>query len=142
MLLDAAAPPLMIWNESHSVGYESIDEEHKRLIELINLLQNAVTHDKGQDVLGYVLDELIAFTQSHFPSEERLMVAYHYPLMATHQARHAAATCRLVRLRAQFTAGRPPSILLVIQELEDWLADHIQVSDIALGHFLAAMTCE
>ena len=69
------------------------------------------------------------------------MLAYRYPLMATHKARHVAATRRLVQLRAQFTAGRPPSILLVIQELEDWLAGHVQVSDRALGKFLAAMTC-
>ena len=131
-----------IWQERQSVGYAPIDDEHERLFDLIQLLRDAVSRDNGREVLGYVLNELITFTQAHFASEERLMLDHHYPLMATHQARHVAATRRLVQLRAQFAAGRTPRILLVIQELEDWIADHIQVSDKALGSFLAAVTCE
>jgi hemerythrin len=44
--------PLFAWDESLSVGYEPIDEQHKRLIALINKLHDAMIEGKGQEVLG------------------------------------------------------------------------------------------
>ena len=140
MLTDDCAMPLISWNESLSVGYEPIDEQHRRLIELINMLQDATTHGGDQHVMGDVLDGLIEYTRFHFATEERLMEAYKYPLNALHTKAHTELRRRVVALRGQFTAGKPVISVNVQLFLKDWLASHILRSDMALGSFLAAST--
>lgn len=39
--------PLIQWNESLSVGVVEIDRQHRKLVELINDLNNAMRQGKG-----------------------------------------------------------------------------------------------
>ena len=132
--------PLIAWNESISVQYDLIDEQHKTLFALINQLHDAMVQDKGQQVVGEVLDGLIEYTRSHFAMEERLMQTYEYPLRESHTRMHAGLTRRAVELRGKYVAGQPVLTMDVMLFLQAWLMDHIQGSDKTLGNFLAATT--
>jgi hemerythrin-like metal-binding protein len=129
---------MMPWNASLSVSYEPDDMQHERLTELINLLHDAMTLGRAHQVLGYVLDELVAFIRSSFVAEERLMDAYDYPLHELHSRRHRVLTQEVVSLRGRFAAGKPIRIADVLLFLQSWLVGHIQRSDRVLGRFLAA----
>ena len=130
--------PRFAWNESLSVGYEPIDEQHKRLIALINQLHDAMIDDKGQEVLGEILDGLIAYTRSHFAMEERLMHAHDYPLSDGHKRMHSDLVRKAVEFRGQFVAGQPVLTEDVMKFLQEWWTKHVQGSDKTLGSFLAA----
>ena len=57
---------LIKWNDSFSVNVVKIDQEHKKLFEMVNELTDAMKAGHGKDVLGNILDRLISYTAFHF----------------------------------------------------------------------------
>ncbi|HAX91772.1 MAG TPA: hemerythrin, partial [Rhodospirillaceae bacterium] len=63
---------LIIWSPSMSVGVDILDDDHKRIMVLINKLHEAMLEGKGKKLLGEIFDGLIAYIKLHFDSEEAL----------------------------------------------------------------------
>ena len=63
-----------IWNESFVTGVALIDEQHKRLVELINQLGESQSRD-SQDAkaIESVFRQLVDYAHTHFRDEEELM---------------------------------------------------------------------
>ena len=61
---------LITWNNMLSTGVTEQDNQHKKLIDLINQLNDAMQAGKGSEVLGKVLAELVNYTVFHFGYEE------------------------------------------------------------------------
>ncbi|MGB8601663.1 MAG: hemerythrin domain-containing protein, partial [Rhizomicrobium sp.] len=69
---------LMHWNENLSVGVDSIDADHKKLVGMVNDLFDGVKEGKGIETVGHILDGLIAYTVEHFDREERYFAQTSY----------------------------------------------------------------
>ncbi|MCW2276165.1 bacteriohemerythrin [Rhodoblastus acidophilus] len=122
--------PLMTWNEKMSLGVVGIDNQHKKLVGLVNELYDAIQAGKANAVLGRVLDELVAYTESHFRGEEELFSRARYPCSAEHKREHDALTGRVLEIQAKVRAGVQGTLSLeVMNFLKNWLIDHIQGSD-------------
>lgn len=130
--------PLIPWDASLSVGYEPIDAEHMRLVTLINQLHDAMALGWGQQIVSYVLDMLVDYTQTHFATEERLMAFHDYPAAADHKQAHDDLTRQVLELRSQLASGQPVVTVDVMEFLKAWLMDHILGTDMALGSFLTS----
>ncbi len=124
------------WSESMSVGVELIDSDHKALIDLINLLHEAVSGEDNEQSLQDVFDRLIAYTEIHFSREEKVMQACGFPGMTTHQDEHAEFTGRVYEIRAKLQSGddSPISNELLVY-LKGWLNAHILIQDMAYKPF-------
>ena len=48
------------WNEHFSTGLKTVDEQHKKLVTIINSLANHVAHKSNEDKLCAIFDELIS----------------------------------------------------------------------------------
>ena len=127
---------LLSWNEQLSVRHGTIDREHKRLIELINQLNEAMIMGKGRDMISQVLDELIDYTQNHFAREEGLMRQHAYPFEAEHRQMHKDLVSEVNLLKKRFDAGESVVSQEVMSFLKDWLTNHILNVDKKLGDFL------
>jgi hemerythrin len=53
---------LIAWSDSISVQVAEIDQQHKKLIAMINELSAAMKAGKGNEVLGKIADSLIGYT--------------------------------------------------------------------------------
>lgn len=53
--------------------------QHKKLVSMVNEMYQAMSQGKGNDVVGKVLNDLIAYTRTHFAAEEKLMQTNGYP---------------------------------------------------------------
>jgi NNP family nitrate/nitrite transporter-like MFS transporter len=80
--------PLMTWNEELSVGIEGIDRQHRRLMRLINEVDELVQEHKTYEQLAPVLDELIDYAEGHFSHEERLLEDNDCPDIRKHKKAH------------------------------------------------------
>ena len=63
----------IIWSKDFSVGCEAIDEQHKKIVELINILivhHNASVHS---ETIAYVINELMLYSLHHLEYEEKLL---------------------------------------------------------------------
>jgi len=127
---------LMEWNSGYSVGVAEIDGQHKRLIEIVNNLYDAMLAGNWKGALAKILDELIGYTQVHFATEEKYFDMFGYSGAAVHKQEHAAFVEKVAEFRSAFANGRAALSIQVMQFLSDWLREHIQGSDHKYGHFL------
>lgn len=126
----------LTWDKTLSVDVPEIDEDHRRLVDLYNILNHAVAEGDSPEYIAAVTDELIACTIWHFRHEERLMLRHGYEGLAEHRAEHEdlIASARELQQRLQ-DAGRSVSNQEV-EFLERWLVGHIFGADMKLGAFL------
>jgi hemerythrin len=126
----------MEWSESLSVGVSEIDNQHKQLIKLINLLFDAMGKGQGKEILSKTLSELINYTKMHFANEEKYMQMYKYSYYLSHKAEHDKLTKQVLELNQEFNSGNTLITVKVMNFLKDWLKTHIQQNDVKFGHFL------
>ncbi len=58
------------WNKNYSVGISIIDEEHKKLIGILNKIIYAKEHNVNPEELEEVLREMTDYSVTHFTTEE------------------------------------------------------------------------
>ena len=68
-----SARNFLAWKDEYSVGLDSIDQQHRKLINLINQLTTAVEYSTGEEFEREALAELVDYTKTHFSYEEGLM---------------------------------------------------------------------
>ena len=135
--------PLMQWNEKMSVGVSTFDNEHKKLIDLVNALHDGIQANRTPDVLGKVLDGLISYTATHFKHEEEFFAKSGYPASAEHKKEHDDLTRQVLDIQAKFKGGATGTLSLeVLAFLKKWLIGHIQGSDRKYGPHLNAKGCK
>ena len=128
---------LLEWNDALSVGFAEIDGDHKKLIGMVNDLNDAISAGHAADVIGEVLEDLIDYTAWHFRHEERLMQTYGYPEYLAHKAEHEELVEAATTLQAKFANGDPDVASSLMPFLKDWLTNHILGTDKKTGQFLA-----
>lgn len=117
------------WSENLSVKIKSIDEQHKKLVLLINNLHDAMRAGKGKDVLGPILDELVSYTKTHFTYEEGLLSKAGYMELQGHKREHTALIDKVEELQKKYKAGNTTITIETMTFLKDWLNGHILGTD-------------
>lgn len=124
------------WKSSYSVGIPSIDEQHKKLVDLLNSLWDAMSHGHGNEVCGKILNELVNYTMTHFETEERIFAKYAYPDAAAHKFEHEKLRERVKILRADLQSGKAQLSIQLADFLKEWLTHHIRETDMKYSQFL------
>jgi hemerythrin len=118
------------WTENLSVGVPRMDEHHKKLVDLINQLFDAMSGDATATV-DSVLADLLDYTRYHFAEEEKLLAACSYPDLEEHQAVHRAMVKEVLDMRErQLAAPASVSASETMDFLSKWLMRHIIGKDL------------
>ena len=125
------------WSDSYSVGIKKIDLEHQKLVAFLNELYDAMQGGKGKDVLGKVLENMVAYTKTHFATEERLMAQHKFPEYEEHKAVHEKMASKVLELNQQYQSGALNSPIQITNFLKNWLSKHINETDKKYGPYLA-----
>lgn len=120
---------LIEWTPALSVNVKAVDEQHQKLINLINDLDNAMAKGRGRDVMGKIVTELEDYTNTHFSFEEVCFATFNYADAASHKAEHAKFVSELTRFKADYDASKLGLSMTVMQFLCDWLKKHIVGTD-------------
>lgn len=126
----------LVWDKTLSVEVEEIDDDHRRLVDLFNILNHAVSEGDEKRYIEAVLEELIACTVWHFRHEERLMLAHGYPGTEEHKTEHRELIDSAVALQQGFLREGKQVSSEDLEFLEHWLTGHILVADMKLGSYL------
>lgn len=124
------------WDDSYSVGIKVIDDDHKKLMQLINNLQSSVLYPTDEAFERAALDELVAYTKYHFKREEEMMQEYGYPDFDDHKKQHEAMIETVGRYLERYEKDREGTILELNLMLKDWLIKHISGTDQEYCEFL------
>lgn len=120
-----------------TVGIDEIDEDHRRLVDLFNMLNHAVSERAAPDYLAALLEELINCTVWHFSHEERLMLQHRYAGYAEHKSEHQELVESVRQLQKKILESDGFDADADLEFLENWLTGHILSNDMKLGSYLA-----
>ncbi len=123
--------PVIEWNDTFSVGIESIDIQHKKIFELINRAHDAAGSPHSRDILHSIFDELFSYVLVHFNYEENLMEKYEYEDLFIHRESHENLKRKVQEYHKRLNEGEPVSTHETLGFLLDWLTGHIQKTDMA-----------
>jgi hemerythrin len=127
---------LLAWKEDYSVRVRRFDDQHRKLIDLVNKLHEAMKNGKGTEILGDVLSSLAAYAQTHFSDEERIMLMNRYPGFTDHKRSHDQLVARVRDFQKQVGKGNATVSLDLMNFLKEWLLQHIQGVDVQYGPYL------
>ncbi|MBI5108217.1 MAG: bacteriohemerythrin [Rhodocyclales bacterium] len=131
------------WNSNFLTGLTEVDEQHFRLVDLINRFGNLVMRQEGAlpDELEQVFAELADYARYHFSEEESLMVATHVDErhVAQHTHAHQSFLDEVTQLHKGLAPGNSGAARSLLQFLTHWLAYHILGSDQFMAKQMAAI---
>lgn len=126
----------LTWDDSYSVGIAVLDEDHKRLLNLINQLQTAAHYKTSDKYEKEAFDALLDYTKNHFQREEELMEKYEFPGLDAHKQQHQAMIDEVSRLISAYQESPDVTIEKTIRYLQEWLIKHINGTDKEYSGFL------
>jgi len=126
----------LVWDRTLSVDVPEIDEDHRKLVDLFNMLSHSVAEGEPASYIEAVMEELICCTLWHFRHEERLMLKYGYEGFVEHKSEHEDLIGSAKALQQQLLQESKPVLGEDIRFLEHWLTGHILGTDRDLGSYL------
>ena len=123
------------WKNEFSVGVKEMDEQHKKLLDMINRLieeQHTLTDPK---TIADLLTEMTDYAQVHFQAEEFLMAEYGYEQISAQEKQHQAFIDKTISFYSASDIG--PNVLSValLDYLGSWLVGHILQEDMKYKNF-------
>jgi len=117
------------WQANFSVGVNEMDEQHKKLIAILNQLHDSMKAGKAAKEIGLIIDEMVEYTKFHFAAEEKRMTEKNYIGLASQKAEHAAFVKKAQEFQKEVNSGKLAVSLDVLNFLKDWLTNHILITD-------------
>ena len=124
---------LFEWSDQFSVGVSRIDSQHKKLVDMVNELHDALVSRKGPEVQRRIVSEMVDYSKSHFALEEKYMLKFHFDGYHTHKVEHSVFTTRAEELQKRLDKTGSVLTLELLSFLRDWLQNHILVTDKKYG---------
>ncbi len=120
---------MLEWNDKFSVAISMIDEEHKKLIGILNKVVFTKGNNSNPEELREVLREMAKYALKHFKTEETYMKELNYPGYQNHKKEHEDFFDKT--LEYFHKAGNEYRHILheLHEYLTQWLVNHIQVTD-------------
>ena len=120
---------LIDWTDDFEMGIPSVDDQHRKLVEIVNKFDEAANHGKGSRIMNKILDDLLNYTAEHFTAEEKLLEDAEYPKLKQHQSQHRQLLQRIERLQFEFDQQGKRITTDVKEFLKYWLISHILKED-------------
>ena len=112
------------------------DSEHQVQLCLLQALCDAVRDQRGAEPVGEILDQLIAYSEAHFMSEELLMRLQSYDDYEGHVDEHIHMMDVLSQIAADHAAGHSSLVSGKAAEVLGFIDNHIATRDRRFADFV------
>lgn len=123
------------WSDTLSIRVPEMDNQHKKLVAMLNELHDAMKAGKGRDSVGPIVTRLIDYTKTHLANEEKFLESINYAFINSHKTEHRKLTEQVLELQAKFNSGDATVAPKLLTFLRDWLVGHIQKVDRMYGDY-------
>ncbi len=132
------------WDNKYNTGVDIVDEQHHKLVDMINQLGAISARQASLDELGAILTELASYTVYHFDTEEKMMKEFGVEMM--HQSAHFRAHEHFsaqVKVAAKLLLGSTDIshqlVSPLLKYLTNWLVQHILGLDKRMAQEIRAL---
>jgi hemerythrin len=132
------------WKTEYSVGDETLDNQHKELIRIMNDLYGLLNEPEGPAQEGqveFIFGNLAQYIASHFAYEEQRLIDAHYPYekLVAHRVEHHELIKKVRRYHLNVMEGNRDGLKELLPYLYgEWLIQHICVQDMEYRPYLDA----
>lgn len=84
------------------VDVSELEQQHQKLIDMLENLKDAVNNRDAREDVYRIINDVIAYTGSHFEIEEHLMAQYGFPEIELHRKHHRHLMDEAHRLREKY----------------------------------------
>jgi len=123
---------LLNWKPEYSVGIESVDTEHREMIELINEVYAKLGTSPKAEEVDACLENIYTAISLHFALEERIMRENAYFEYEEHKEDHEDLLDEIRDLMDEFVADTDAGARLLEKRLSDWFGRHFATFDARL----------
>ncbi len=124
------------WEDKYLVGIKQIDEQHRKLLQLMINLWDSIESGKGRSIISQVLQDLLDYTRTHFVDEEKIMIENKYPDYEQHKQDHDRFVNEVMSAARDYVEKRAIPTQKILSFLAHWLIEHIMGFDKNLATFL------
>ncbi len=117
------------WRNSYNTGNDAVDQEHKKLVDLIEAMHKSNRDKEPKETVEKVLTEIVEYTQTHFNNEEALIEDKLYPSLDDHKSEHKSFIKKVAEYKERLLKDFPDGRQELYRFLREWLVDHILDSD-------------
>lgn len=144
---EQCSTPLIEWSDRFSVGVPELDNQHQRLISIINRLNGCDRTAVCGPACHFdqTLSELIDYAERHFKAEEDYMASIGFDGLLQHEDEHRVFHEKMVgfcQRAADPTASQEHEREQLMEYLKLWLTNHILKSDMCYRDFARTMSGE
>ncbi len=131
------------WDERFSTGINTIDDDHKKLIFLLNIIYADDLIDASSEDFLRVLEDLNNYSQYHFKREETAMEACDFPYFKEHSIAHVKLISQLEifikQVKCKATTMEKKETLKAVQH---WLFNHLEEMDCEIYQYAEGKEAE
>lgn len=132
---------MFIWKKEFELGIKSIDEQHKKLLEIGNQINELILDysdscDNFTDIYN-LLEELRDYTVYHFDTEEELFIKYNYSDYDNHKKEHDKFIDYLDSINLNHVDENQKEFLQeLLNKIVQWVFKHIITTDFLYKDYL------
>ena len=120
------------WDDQYSIGNSSIDEQHKKLISLANLVLSFSDAGEKPEIVKRAVVTLCDYTRTHFTEEEKYMEIIRYAGLEEHRLLHSNIVGEMNRIMKGSKTIR--DLVEQFKRLMPiWVIQHIMTEDKKIG---------
>ena len=127
--------PFMTWSEEDTVSVESIDDQHKAIVDLVNDLHMNLGSDK-EFYTKHLIGELVKKVREHFDTEENFMRDYKFPNYISHKLEHDRFFNKIQDFNSQLENGNEDVNLELLRSIKRWFYNHLEINDRKIAAYL------
>lgn len=121
------------WNDGLNIGVQSLDDEHKNLLNIINKLSTVEYANKPLELLELIFDELICALKEHTIHEEALLQESNYIDIKKHTKYHTNLVHNVETLKTNSLAlKKSVDIQALNKDLIELLLKHVVIESMPL----------
>ncbi len=133
--------PIIPWEEGFALGINEIDEQHKKMLAIINKLYDVFESKKYTDQfeIESIIREMTEYAIYHFKTEEKYLNEFGYEKTEEHIGIHNLYRAKIEEWHKRYNENKDTAVFFEITNfLHDWWIWHINNTDRAYVPFLKA----
>lgn len=119
----------ILWSEKYNTGINIIDEQHKKLIAILNSLYESFVDRTTNEKIKEIVKEMADYTEYHFGVEEKYFKEFNYEDMEEHLAQHRYFVDQVKEFQRDMESGKVSVTFKLMNFLRSWLIEHINGTD-------------
>jgi hemerythrin len=132
------AKDLFNFEAEFKLGIETVDQEHVKLVNMLNAVHRLVTDGKKAEAIEYFSLTLARYVVEHFAHEEQFMASIGFPQLEDHARIHENFKKSFVQSLPRLASYDEAAFRAALSDTFTWIINHIGRTDRKYAQFYLA----